>query len=343
MDQSSRKYVYRFLILAAACILAVAGFRYQAAKEEAVYLIPQKNVYQVGILQDSRTPEQNRMAEGVLAGMKAQGYTEGRKISLRRADAGGAPEVLQKLAAQMENHSEDVVIALGDRAAIAAAAAKGQTPIVAVGAADISRIRENSGKSDITGMNDVFPIAGQLDLASRLTAVRRLGFLYDPSDPADLSQLQQLRSETAKRGIQLYEVTLASSGEAAEKARLFSGHADALYLPADILVVSAFSDILKVTDQLGIPVIGQNEDMVCRGALSAVTVDDYCMGFRAGQMAAWLLGGKAVPDDIDPASLRDFDMVVNMAEAKKLHIRIPNDIWQRAKKLYLYEGQSPHP
>jgi putative ABC transport system substrate-binding protein len=342
MGQSGKKYMYG-LVMTVICIFAVAGFRYQNQKEQEGYLIPQKNIYQIGILQDRRTPDQDRMTEGILAGLKAQGYTEGKKISIHRSEAGSSPDMMEKLAVRMEDGSEDLLIAVGDKAARAAAAAKGSTPIVASGAADISQLREDSGKSYITGMNDVPSVTGQLDMASKLVSVRRLGILYNPSDPASASQLQRLRNAASRRGVQLYEVALTSSGEAADKTRLFSGHADAVYLSADESVVSALPDILKITDQLGLPVIGQDENMVRRGALAAVTVDYYRMGFQAGQMAGWLLGGKTVPNDIDPAEQREFDMVVNMAEAKKLHIRIPNDIWQKARKLYLYEGQSPRP
>ena len=102
-------------------------------------------------------------------------------------------------------------------------------------------------------------VTGQLDMASKLVSVRRLGILYNPSDPASASQLQRLRNAASRRGIQLYEVALTSSGEAADKTRLFSGHADAVYLSADESVVSALPDILKITDQLGLPVIGQDE------------------------------------------------------------------------------------
>lgn len=72
----------------------------------------------------------------------------------------------------------------------------------------------------------------------------------------------------------------------------FSGHVDAVYIPADETVLKSFDEIVKHLMKLGIPVIGENAEMVRRGALLSVSAEYYRMGFSGGRIASELLDGK---------------------------------------------------
>ena len=94
---------------------------------------------------------------------------------------------------------------------------------------------------------------------------------------------------------------------------------------------------------VGIPVIGENAEMVRRGALLSVSAEYYRMGFSGGRIASELLDGKKKPYEIGITKQIDPDWIVNMSVAKTLKKELPYDVWQKARKLYLYDGQAARP
>ena len=67
------------------------------------------------------------------------------------------------------------------------------------------------------------------------------------------------------------------------------------------------------------------------------------MGFSGGRIAAKLLKGDLIPSDMPIVHQSDPDIVINMKEVNLLNIPLPGDLWQRARKLYLYDGQPARP
>ena len=83
--------------------------------------------------------------------------------------------------------------------------------------------------------------------------------------------------------------------------------------------------------------------MVKKGALLSISAEYYRMGFSGGRIVLELLKGEKKPFEIPITKQMDSDWIVNMSVAKELGIVLPNDIWQKARKLYLYDGQNARP
>ena len=114
-------------------------------------------------------------------------------------------------------------------------------------------------------------------------------------------------------------------------------------MPEDTDLLTHFDDIVKVMNGANIPIIGEQSEMVRRGALISVSPSYYRMGFSGGRMACWLLAGEKIPKDILITKQHDPDLVINMRQVNSLNIPLPGDIWQRGRKLYLYDGQPARP
>lgn len=56
-----------------------------------------------------------------------------------------------------------------------------------------------------------------------------------------------------------------------------------------------------------------------------------------------MLDGKKKPYEIGITKQIDPDWIVNMSVAKTLKKELPYDVWQKARKLYLYDGQAARP
>lgn len=114
-------------------------------------------------------------------------------------------------------------------------------------------------------------------------------------------------------------------------------------MPEDPMVLAHFDEMVKIATDAWVPIIGEQKEMVSRGAVLSVSPSYYRMGFSGGRMACWLLAGEKIPKDILITKQHDPELVINMRQVNALNIPLPSDIWQRGRKLYLYDGQPARP
>lgn len=312
-------------------------------QDAAVQPIPKKSAYKVGILQSDKVPEQDRMRAGFVDALASQGYEEGKKVSIEVINGGGDIPLLQRGAQTFIREKKDLLAVIGNDAGMAASQSAKVTPVVGIGILNFKGEEWLNGHENFTGMTSLPNVLTQLATAKRIVPIKSLGILYTEGDPESAVQLTWLRAAASRKNVPLYEVAVKKGESPSEKAAAFKGHADVVYIAEDEGVLKDFDDVVKVLKEARIPVIGGEENMVRRGALVSVSEDYYRMGFRAGLMAAKLLSGDVLPSDIRIEKQRDPDLVINMATANGLGIKLPNDIWQRARKLYLYDGQPARP
>lgn len=305
--------------------------------------IPPKSQYRIGILQSGDTPEEERMRKGFLDALAAKGYKDGEKITVETLSAQGDKKAAAEGARSLIQGKTDLIAAIGGEACSSAAGLTQSVPIVGIGILDFKNQPYLSGHENMTGMSSVPGVLSQLTAAKRLIKAKRVGILYSEGDDDAALALSWLREGAARKNLELYEVAVKKGELPEEKAKAFVGKADAVYIVEDQKIEKHFSQIMDVLSQAKVPVIGANEHMVRKGALASVSEDYYRIGFSAGLMAVKLLQGDILPEDIPIARQKDTDLVINMAAAKHLGIELPNDLWQKARKLYLYDGQPARP
>lgn len=305
--------------------------------------IPPKSQYRIGILQSGDTPEEERMRKGFLDALAAKGYREGEKITVETVSAKEDKAAAAEGARSLIRGKSDLIAAIGGEACSSAAGLTRSVPIVGIGVLDLKNQEYLSGHENITGMTSVPGVVSQLTAAKRLVKAQKVGVLYpEGSDDAALA-LSWLREGAARKNLALYEIAVKKGELPEEKAKAFAGKADAVYIIEGQNIAGHFSKIMEVLSKAKVPVIGANEQMVRKGALASLSEDYYRIGFSAGLMAAKLLKGGILPDEIPIGRQRDPDLVINMAAARHLGIELPNDLWQKARKLYLYDGQPARP
>lgn len=311
---------------------------------EEVKPIPDKALYYVGILQESDVPEQDKMISGLKDALASRGYTEGKnlKITVRNADCD--PQKMNENARKMASGRADLIIALGTDSAKAAARATKTIPVVGLDVLHFKTDDAFSFHSNMTGITSTPEALRQLRIAGRIIPLHSIGVLYNPDNETTRPQISTLRRISKNKEIALYEVAFKDEKQLISQLDRFKGKVDAVYIPEDKMVLNHFDQVVDVlTTRDHIPIIGQEEEMVRRGALLSVFPEYYRMGFSGGRMAADLLDGKEVPSDISIAIQIDPDIFINMKTCKKLNIRLPSDVWQIARKMYLYQGQPPRP
>lgn len=343
---SKLKQLWWLMLIFAVCNIAMAVILYRSSSAEPVnedvLPIAAKDVYSIGILQSDDLAEQDKMTAGVLAALEGEGYSKGR-VKIDIAKAKGNDKKLEASAKKFARDRKDLIIAIGTDSAKAAAKVTKNIPVVGVGVMNFKKDKDFEGHHNFTGMMDTPAIPSQIRMAGRCMSLKKLGILYNPGDAAASLQVEILRDVAAQKGLSLYEVAYQPDKAAEPQIQKLVGHITALYVPEDTDLLTHFDDIVKVMNGANIPIIGEQSEMVRRGALISVSPSYYRMGFSGGRMAASLLKGDLIPEDIPIMWQQEPDIVINMKQVNALNIPLPGDLWQRSRKLYLYDGQPARP
>lgn len=343
---SKLKQLWWLMLIFAVCNIAMAVILYRSSSAEPVnedvLPIAAKDVYSIGILQSDDLAEQDKMTAGVLAALEGEGYSKGR-VKIDIAKAKGNDKKLEASAKKFARDRKDLIIAIGTDSAKAAAKVTKNIPVVGVGVMNFKEDKDFEGHHNFTGMMDTPAILSQIRMAGRCMSLKKLGILYNPGDAAASLQVEILRDVAAQKGLSLYEVAYQPDKAAEPQIQKLVGHITALYVPEDTDLLTHFDDIVKVMNGANIPIIGEQSEMVRRGALISVSPSYYRMGFSGGRMAASLLKGDLIPEDIPIMWQQEPDIVINMKQVNALNIPLPGDLWQRSRKLYLYDGQPARP
>lgn len=344
---SKLKQLWWLMLIFAICNIVIACILYQGGqpKEETVPVsyIPQKEVYNIGILQAANLPEKDKMTEGVLESLKAGGYVDGKNCKIEVIKANGNEKKLENGAKKMIRGKKDLIITIGSQATHTVSALTKNIPIVGVGVLYFQKDEELMQAKNLTGISDYPLVVNQIRTAARFIKLDPLGIVYNPKDEASVQQLQFLRAVAEQKHIQLYEVAFDENKLPEAQFRKMAGQVKAVYVPEDTTILSHFDTLVDVMNEAGIPIIGEQSEMVQRGAVISVSPSYYRLGFSGGRIACRLLKGDVLPSDIAVTRQSDPNLVVNMKQLNAMNLPLPGDLWQRARKLYLYDGQPARP
>ena len=138
-------------------------------------------------LEDSETTDE--MRAGIREVLKAAGLQEGRQYKVQNANAQGSPETAAKQALELIRGKPDVILALSQPSAQAAAAHTTTMPIIFVGVTDPVEAGLVAGwgasGTNLTGVSDALTLNRRVPLIRQIVpAAKRVGVIYNASDAA---------------------------------------------------------------------------------------------------------------------------------------------------------------
>lgn len=289
--------------------------------------------YKVSFNQIVEHPALDAVRQGIKDELKAEGLS----VSYQDHIAQGNIATANLIAKQILGENPDVAVGIATPTAQACAQAIKNIPIVfaavtdPVGAGLVKSLEKPGGT--ITGTTDMSPIGKQLELILKFRPqLKTLGVIYNSGEANSVTLVKVLKAEAKKRGISVEEATVSNSAGVFQAAKSLIGRCEAVYIPTDNTVVSAFEAITQVGYQAGLPVFAADTDSVGRGAIAALAVDYYKMGRQTGEMVARVLKG-ANPGEMPVETLREFQMYLNPASAKKMGLEIPAALIKQADKI----------
>ena len=185
----------------------------------------------------------------------------------------------------------------------------------------------------VTGISDMTPVTEQLALIHEITThARRIGVLYNPGEPNSVTSVKMLQDAAAQAGAMIVEGGGTRSADVQAAARALVGKVDAIYIPTDNTIVSAFEAVVGVTQSAKIPLYSGDTESVARGAIASIGFNYFEVGIQTGSLVSRILKGE-VPSAIPVAFASGTDLHVNRSAAHRVGVSIPESVSQRATKV----------
>lgn len=294
-----------------------------------------KKPLKIGIIQIVEHPALDAARKGFLETLKANGYEEGKNLTVDYKNAQNDQSNLTAIAQKFASDKPDLILAIATPSAVAMAAATKGIPILITAVTDpVSAKLVNSMEkpgTNVTGTTDMNPIQQQLELLKKLVPqAKKVGVLYNAGEPNSQVQVKKVKELAVGLGLEIVEATVTGTADVQQAAQFLVGKVDAVYIPTDNTVVSAAPTVLQVTDKNKIPVISGESSVVDKGGLATIGINYENLGKQTGEMALKVINGSK-PQDMPIESQKDFDTVINKTDAGLLGIKIPDDLAKTAK------------
>ena len=293
----------------------------------------------VGILQTATHSALDNAKDGFIEALKANGYAEAEFVV---KNPEGDQTTMNTMATDLVRKS-DIVLGIGTPAAVALQSARDaeQIDIVVLFTAvtdpvSAGLMADPAKPTDITGTNDMNPVADQVDLILELApGITKLGVLYNVAEPNSKVQAEMVKAQAATKNVEVVVKTVSEAIEisAATTALIQSDGVQAIYLPTDNLIAANMPAVGAVADELGVPTVAGESGMVAAGGTITYSINYKSLGYLTGEMAAKILSGtpcSEVPStSVDASGL---EVAINEASIEKLGIEVPESIKDKLNK-----------
>jgi putative tryptophan/tyrosine transport system substrate-binding protein len=288
----------------------------------------------IGIIDDS--PIWNNFRHG----LRDLGYLEGQNIAFEYRYAGGLPDRLAWVAAELVRRPVDLIATFGTTPTLAAKAATKSIPIVMMGIGDpvgaglVASIARPGG--NITGNTILGPdVAGKrLQLLKEvIPSISRVAFLWNPDNSSHPAQLAELKIAVQTLGLTLLPVAVRNSDEFDNAfAAMTRARADAFLMTADPLHQIAIMRILDFLAENRLPGMFLSKEIVAAGGFISygASVPDL---FRRGALYAHRVLQGTKPADLPVEQPTKFELAVNMKTAKAIGLSVPESFLLRADEV----------
>jgi putative ABC transport system substrate-binding protein len=271
------------------------------------------------------------------AGLRDLGYVEARDYRLETRftyDMGHLPA----LAAELVALKIDILIALTTSAAIAARKVTHDVPIVTnagdpVGNGLAASLSHPGG--NVTGMTSLSSelYVKRVDLLHQLVpGVHRVGFLYNPDNPADQLGLKQFESACKKIPLDPIRAPVRNAGALTTAFQALKRDGARGLLVTSRSLLGSRDKIIEYAASNNLPVVYARTVFVDEGGLIAYGPDYLDVYRRCAGYADKILKG-ARPGDLPIEQPDKYELAINLRTAKALGIKVPDAILLRADKV----------
>lgn len=197
-----------------------------------------------------------------------------------------------------------------------------------VGAKLVKNLDKPEG--NVTGLSNHVPHAQTVELIQTITPdAKTIGVLYASSEDNSVSQVKEFTQYAEEAGLTVVEYAVPSTNEITTTMSVMTGKVDAIFVPQDNTIASAFPTVVTAANAAKIPVYSSVDTMVKQGSIASVAQSQYDLGLETAKIAVKILAGKKVSEV--PVKVVDTGVpTVNLKAAKELGITIPDSLLEEA-------------
>ena len=292
-----------------------------------------RRVYRIGVLNEAWSAD-HPTVEGLKAGLKDLGLEEGRDVRFEIRFTQGKPEALSTAATALVTSDVDLIVAVGQAAALAASRATHRIPIVFTSVGDAvaagilaDRTRPGGNVTGISSLQSELAAKRLQVLHSLAPAVRRVFVVHERSDPGAASIVRNAGDAAPALGL---DVVVRDVDDDRDLVEILAqiGPGDALFAADDSRLRIPVA-VLERSLASRTPAIFGTALWVGHGGLISYGPDAYAEGVQAASLAARILGGTK-PGDLPVEGAERIDLAVNLKTAERLGLVVPRRILLRA-------------
>ncbi len=262
-------------------------------------LASRKNI-KIGILQLVTHEALDDIERGIEDQLRKQ-TPKGKHVTIKLMNAEGDQSKIQAMSRQLTQSGNDIVIGIATPAAQGLAAATKDIPVVMsaisdpVGAKLVKHLERPEG--NVTGLSNKVPVKQTVDLMRELTPeAKRIGVLYASNEDNSLSQVKSFSQLAQKKGYEVIPYAVPSTNEVPTTMSIMLSKVDAIFIPQDNTIASAFSSVITASKAAKVPVYSSVDTMVKEGSLASISQSQYQLGVETANQVLRLIKGKAVAD-----------------------------------------------
>ena len=199
--------------------------------------------------------------QGLIDGLKASGFEEGKNLEVRRADAQGEMINIPAILQNYDSSDVDLIMTITTPCLAGACNKVKHKPVVFTCVTD--PIAAGAGKSHtehlpfVTGVGSFPPVGHSLDMMQKLIpGLRAVGTMYNPAEANSVKEMAVAREVFRKRGVRLEEVAVAGSNEVLQAVQILAGRdIQAVWVPADNTAIQGYEGAVKGAKDARLPLI----------------------------------------------------------------------------------------
>jgi len=303
--------------------------------------------YNIGVFQIATHPALDAARQGFEDALTAAVEATGENVTYNEQNAAGEPSTAATIAESFVAQGVDLICAIATDCVQAAYVAVNETdiPVVfnsvtnPVVAGVVNNWTVPGGQ--VTGVSDIAPVEPQLELIEDILVANNitfgtLGVIYNPGEANSVYQVDVQLAEAIialSLNITVEKSTVTSTSEVQAAAGALIEQVDAIWVPTDNTVVTAFEAVVGVAEENDIPLFAADTSTVERGAIGCWGLDYYDIGYSSGEMAAEILLEGANPATMAVQTAPANRLYLYPEEAERQGVTIPEDLLDEATEI----------
>jgi ABC-type uncharacterized transport system substrate-binding protein len=283
--------------------------------------------FKAAIVYFARDIGTDQCAQGLIDGLKASGFDEGKNLEVRRADAQGEMINIPAILQNYDNSDVDLIMTITTPCLAGACNNVRHKPVAFTCVTDPIAAGAGRSRTDhvpfVTGVGSFPPVGRALDLMQKLVpGLHAVGTMYNPAEANSAKELTVAREIFRSRGVRLEEVALAGSNEVLQAVQILAGRdIQVVWVPGDNTAIEGYEGAVKGARDARLPLITDACSELPRGGLACLGISLHSAGVASGKLGARILRG-ANPKDLPLEEVAVEEMAISRSNAAKLGLTI---------------------